>query len=794
MSVRVVARIRPLLKNELDRDVVVSAIDAGGEKSDKTANVVRIPNPKNEGENFNFQFNSVYGSEATQQDLYESEVAPTVKHLFNGFDITLFAYGVTGTGKTHTMRGGKTLAERGVIPRLLSGIYRRSQKIEKDSGGETSITITMSYYEIYNDRVFDLFESPEKRTMSGLQLRDNGGKTVVVGLTERPCETLKEFEKLYDQANVNRSTGATKLNAHSSRSHAILCVKVTIQKGDETRVSTASAIDLAGSEDNRRTENGKERLVESASINKSLFVLAQCVEAISKKQNRIPYRESKMTRILSLGQNNGLTVMILNLAPVRSYHLDTLSSLNFANRTKKIEIREVENEPIFKGCSRPVVASVMGAAIQRQPLRPIATAVHNSKVHAAGHNDNPTKSDKPLKAFAVFSDSGKPSYAPSTAQKRRSDASKKHSPLKRSSEHVSSKARPSKISRPSPATGSPRTHQISKATIEDLVEKKVSEILASRALDQPSMMSTTPDISDEMRQRLELLEQKIEGKEDGRSEGLTFLLMAKQHYVRGEEQSALKMYELAQDSFPDNTKLRNKIERLRVSVREKKEALRDTTSTAGGRQSPPPKSIARVVRDPSRKVDPSQKATASEWEPNRKICDKLGVIHLSSDDEYDPLQQDHIGDDDDPDYDSQARGSPRRPPPKPSTALRRANLPHTIKLSHTRPASHPSPASQTPRTKQLLSIINTRDVTQIRLLRGVGAKKAEAIIAALCAGEGDEDEDEDDDETDQGGVQVQGEKDRVVIQDLGQLGRLKGVGVKTVENMRMGLGGVVLGD
>ena len=109
------------------------------------------------------------------------------------------------------MRGGKALAERGVIPRLLSGIYRRGRKIEKDMQGETTIEVTMSYYEIYNDRVFDLFEAPEKRTMTGLQLRDNGGKTVVVGLTERPCESLKEFEKLYDHANINRSTSATKV-------------------------------------------------------------------------------------------------------------------------------------------------------------------------------------------------------------------------------------------------------------------------------------------------------------------------------------------------------------------------------------------------------------------------------------------------------------------------------------------------------------------------------------------------------------------------------------------------------
>jgi hypothetical protein len=109
------------------------------------------------------------------------------------------------------MRGGKSLAERGVIPRLLSGVYRRSRKIEKDSNGETSVDVSLSYYEIYNDKVFDLFEPPEKRTIAGLPLRDNGGKTVVVGLTEKPCYSLKEFETLYDHANINRSTSATKV-------------------------------------------------------------------------------------------------------------------------------------------------------------------------------------------------------------------------------------------------------------------------------------------------------------------------------------------------------------------------------------------------------------------------------------------------------------------------------------------------------------------------------------------------------------------------------------------------------
>jgi hypothetical protein len=138
-------------------------------------------------------------------------VSPTVKHLYKGFDVTLFAYGVTGTGKTHTMRGGKSLADRGVIPRLLSSVFRRARKIEKDTSGCTTVEVAMSYYEIYNDRVYDLFEPPEKRTLAGLPIRDNGGKSVVVGLTERPCSTLKEFEQLYDHANVNRSTSATKV-------------------------------------------------------------------------------------------------------------------------------------------------------------------------------------------------------------------------------------------------------------------------------------------------------------------------------------------------------------------------------------------------------------------------------------------------------------------------------------------------------------------------------------------------------------------------------------------------------
>ncbi|KIW27932.1 uncharacterized protein PV07_07628 [Cladophialophora immunda] len=722
MSVRVVARIRPLLKTELEKDQIVTSHDG----PDGKPTIVKIPNPKNFAEEYSFQFNSVYEQQATQQEIFDAEVAPTVKHLFLGYDVTIFAYGSTGTGKTHTMRGGKSLADRGMIPRLLSSIYRKSRAIEKSSNGETAVEVSMSYYEIYNDRVFDLFEAPEKRTATGLPIREaEGGKTVVVGLTEMPCASLKDFEVLYDRANANRSTGATKLNAHSSRSHAILCVKVTITTPTETRISTASAIDLAGSEDNRRTGNGKDRMVESASINKSLFVLAQCVEAISKKQHRIPYRESKMTRILSLGQNNGFTVMILNLAPVKAYHLDTLSSLNFANRTKKIEVREVENEPIFKGPPRQVPgASVGGPTMQRQPLRPLTHVVN---VNLAANRDTATKNDKPPKAFAVYSDRNKPSISTKILPQ-------KSSPLKRTADSsFLASARPPKISRPTPSfiRRAPECQPLGmdKSSIETLVEKKVSEILAARALNAPDP-APQKAISEEVQRRLDSIEKRLEGQDGERAEGLSYLFMAKQHQARGEFGSALKMYELARPYFPDNEKLKGKIERLREKLDARKKESSDTAQTL---TSEPDKEKA------SRRND--------EGDESYQDDDNGGSAY-------------HDSDEDEASYRSRQKKQAKQP-------RRRARASSPDPLTQQAP-SELSAEMVTPRTQYLLKVINTRDITQIKTLNGLGAKRAEGIVEYLHEQEID-------------GV---GE---VFVRSWNDLAKLKGIGKKTLETMREGV-------
>lgn len=617
--------------------------------------------------------------------------------------MTIFAYGSTGSGKTHTMRGGKSLVDRGMIPRMLSNLYRKSKAIEKNTEGETTVQVSMSYYEIYNDRVFDLFEAPEKRTLSGLPIREaEGGKTAVVGLTEVPCNNLKDFELLYDKANANRSTGATKLNALSSRSHAILCVKVTITTPTETRVSTASAIDLAGSEDNRRTGNGKDRMVESASINKSLFVLAQCVEAISKKQQRIPYRESKMTRILSLGQNNGFTVMILNLAPTKAFHLDTLSSLNFANRTKKIEVREVENEPVFKGPPRqPAGGAPAGPALQRQPLRPLNNVVN---INLTAQRE--AKTGKPVKEFDVYSDRSR-----TFSHQAKSIHLRKSSPLKRCADTAFPlSSRPNKISRPTPTfiRQPPEASAVSKASIESIVEKKVTEILASRTLNAPDP-APQKDISAEVQQRLDSIEKRLEGQDGERAEGLSYLFMAKQHQARGEDGSALKMYELAQPHFPGNEKLEKKIQKLKEKIQTKREAPAFATD--------------------------------------------LGRAHLRVHEDHDESyhEEGSAGEQSD-DEAQQLRAKPQKP-----KAVRKAR------------ASSPDPlvddsTSMTPRTKYLLNVINTRDISQIRSLDGLGSKRAEGIVEYLSElGQNFE------------------------LRNWRDLNSLKGVGKKTLETMREGV-------
>jgi hypothetical protein len=481
---------------------------------------------------------------------------------------------------------------------------------------------------------------------------------------------------------------------------------------------------LAGSEDNRRTENGKERMVESASINKSLFVLAQCVEAISKKQSRIPYRESKMTRILSLGQNNGLTLMVLNLAPIRSYHLDTISSLNFANRTKKIEVREVENEPMFKGPPRST--RLTSAPSLRQPLRPLTASV-NVNIPVNDKNDEKKADEKkPAKAFFVYSD--KQPVKPHRTSLRRSSPLKQNTPNVKRQSYSKLPKETEKIS-------------VSADTIAEMVEKKVEQMLAARALDDSHQhQAQLEQMNEQMQRRLEVLERRIEGTEDARAEGLSYLLMAKQHHGRKEFASALRMYKLALPFFPRNQKLVMKIANLEERLQSKPKPQPEPTVTLPGRGS-----MLSISR-------PTKMARTNS---SRDL----------SDDEY--QESDNEFAEENEDYTDSYIGLKRKravPVTKSSSMFDNQNN----GLSGT-----PSDELliQSPRTAHLLSIINSRDIGQIKLLKGVGAKKAEALVDCLC-------------EMD---IVNESSAEQAQVRSLAELGRLKGVGLKTVQNMRSGV-------
>jgi DNA uptake protein ComE-like DNA-binding protein len=477
--------------------------------------------------------------------------------------------------------------------------------------------------------------------------------------------------------------------------------------------------------------------VESSAINKSLFVLAQCVEAMNKKQNRIPYRESKMTRILSLGQNKGLTVMILNLAPTRAYHLDTLSSLNFASRTKKIEVAEVENDPVLKAMTKPLATSSIGGAnITRQPLRPLAAA-HNVNLHEP---ERQKKGEKPIKAFSVYSDT-RTSASRVTNLPSQNHGVRRTEGQKRAAENSSTfTSRPTKTFRTAESTAWVRNAEpaFTKESIEALIAQKVDEKLAEKALQDAG--TTVPALSAELQRRLDELEHRIDAKEeDGKSQGLQFLLMAKQHHIRGEDASELRMYQLAQPFFPGNAKLEGKMKALGNRIRVKREEMTKHISAPV-----PPTTLAAPVPDRMVALNTEKKMTKPKMvfrdEPENN--DEFATAPVSD-------HEASYASDDSFQYKLKAARKPKKSSKK-------------LPIFRDDMATSNYSSEQTPRTAHVLKIINTRDVNQIKALKGVGAKKADGIVNCLF------------------------EMDDAEILDLESLAMLKGVGGKTVENMRLG--------
>ncbi|XP_076650548.1 kinesin-like protein 68D [Halictus rubicundus] len=338
--VQVVVRCRPMDEREVTRGYkrVVDVFPSRG--------VVEIRHPRDDPSSDNvkvFTFDAVYDWNSSQQDLYEETVRPLVSSVLDGFNGTIFAYGQTGTGKTYTMEGLKgDYDRRGVIPRSFEHIFNHIGRSEN-----MQYLVRASYLEIYQEEIRDLLQPDQSLRFELKEKPDTG--VFVKDLSTSVCKNAAEIQQLMNMGNQNRTIGATNMNEHSSRSHAIFLITIEMGSIDDTggiRVGRLNLVDLAGSERQSKTGACGERLKEASKINLSLSALGNVISAlVDGKTTHVPYRDSKLTRLLqdSLG-GNSKTIMVANIGPASYNYDETLTTLRYANRAKNIKNKPRINE------------------------------------------------------------------------------------------------------------------------------------------------------------------------------------------------------------------------------------------------------------------------------------------------------------------------------------------------------------------------------------------------------------------------------------------------------------------
>ncbi|EPY50295.1 kinesin-like protein Klp3 [Schizosaccharomyces cryophilus OY26] len=333
-SVKVVSRIRPSnsFEQSLGFEEIVSPLNE---------NTVHIKTNDYTG---NFVFDRVFGSKSTQEDLFSYSIKPTVDDLFQGYNGTVLAYGQTGSGKTYTMMGAEgDPNSSGLTPRMLQRIF---DKI-RSSPSTTEYEVKVSYMEIYMEKIRDLL-SPD---YNHLTVHENKLQGVYVeGLKTVYVSSEAEAFQVLNQGMSSRAVASTNMNATSSRSHSIFVVEVvqTNNSSGETRRGRLFLVDLAGSESVGKSGAVGQTLEEAKKINRSLSTLGMVINSLTEnKHGHIPYRDSKLTRILkeSLG-GNSRTTLIINCSPSLYNASETLSTLRFGNRAKNIKNKAVVNSEL----------------------------------------------------------------------------------------------------------------------------------------------------------------------------------------------------------------------------------------------------------------------------------------------------------------------------------------------------------------------------------------------------------------------------------------------------------------
>uniref|UniRef100_A0A2K6TE04 Kinesin-like protein n=1 Tax=Saimiri boliviensis boliviensis TaxID=39432 RepID=A0A2K6TE04_SAIBB len=340
-NVKVVVRCRPL--NEREKSMCYKqAVSVDEMRGTITVHKTDISNepPKT------FTFDTVFGPESKQLDVYNLTARPIIDSVLEGYNGTIFAYGQTGTGKTFTMEGVRAVPElRGIIPNSFAHIFGHIAKAE----GDTRFLVRVSYLEIYNEEVRDLLGKDQTQRLEVKERPDVG--VYIKDLSAYVVNNADDMDRIMTLGHKNRSVGATNMNEHSSRSHAIFTITIECsEKGIDgnmhVRMGKLHLVDLAGSERQAKTGATGQRLKEATKINLSLSTLGNVISAlVDGKSTHVPYRNSKLTRLLqdSLG-GNSKTMMCANIGPADYNYDETISTLRYANRAKNIKNKARINE------------------------------------------------------------------------------------------------------------------------------------------------------------------------------------------------------------------------------------------------------------------------------------------------------------------------------------------------------------------------------------------------------------------------------------------------------------------
>ncbi|XP_039628952.1 kinesin-like protein kif7 isoform X1 [Polypterus senegalus] len=333
--VQVAIRVRPLLPKEILHNHE-SCITADPLNKQLTLGYDR-----------HFEFDFVFDDSSDQEEIYSTCVQPLVDAFFQGFNATIFAYGQTGSGKTYTIGEASISSfndeKQGIIPRALAEIFKLL-----DENDLSDFSVRVSYLEVYKEEFLDLLEVDT--ASKDIQIReDDKGGIWLCGVKESEVEGLDEVLSLLEIGNTAKHTGATQMNPSSSRSHTIFTVFMDQRRGglrtdgvnSQILMSKFHFVDLAGSERILKTGNTGERLKESIQINSGLLALGNVIGALGdpkRKGTHIPYRDSKITRILkdSLG-GNSKTLMIACISPSSSDFDESLNTLKYAKRAQNIQ-------------------------------------------------------------------------------------------------------------------------------------------------------------------------------------------------------------------------------------------------------------------------------------------------------------------------------------------------------------------------------------------------------------------------------------------------------------------------